>query len=95
MHLNRLSTKLTLAGSIWSRLVPFNKYNDTKLWDALHQSCLVDPDSSKDQPTESDEMVGSVNQHTLHIVIESEGANLSVGERSSPSLGRALVTEGL
>jgi len=59
----------------------FNEYDDAKLWDALRRSCLVDSDSSKDQPAESGETVGDVNRYTLDIVIKSEGANLSVGER--------------
>jgi len=94
MHLNRLSAKLAPTGTIQSRLDPFNKYDDAKLWDALRRSCLVDPDSSKDQPTESDETVGCMNQHTLDIVIMSEGANLSVGEHSLLSPG-TCAGEGL
>lgn len=34
-----------------------------------------------------------VNRFTLDTVIESEGANLSVGERSLLSLARALVKD--
>ena len=38
-------------------------------------------------------MVTPVNRFTLDTVIESEGANLSVGERSLLSLARALVKD--
>ena len=37
--------------------------------------------------------VTPVNRYTLDTVIESEGANLSVGERSLLSLARALVKD--
>jgi len=93
MHLNGLSAELASTGTIRSNLDPFNKYDDAKLWDALRRSCLVGSDSSKGQPTESGETAGGANRYTLDSVIESEGANLSVGERSLLSLGRALVKD--
>jgi len=50
----------------------------------------VGPSSIKD---ESQEKKGSGTRYTLDSVIESEGANLSVGERSLLSLARALVKD--
>lgn len=93
MYLNRPLAQLAPTGTIRSNFDPFNKYDDAKLWDALRRSCLVDSDSYKNQPAEFGETVGDVSRYTLDSVIESEGANLSVGERSLLSLGRALVKD--
>ncbi|KAL4079849.1 P-loop containing nucleoside triphosphate hydrolase protein [Scleroderma yunnanense] len=82
---------LLFSGTIRSNLDPFNKYDDAKLWDALCRSCLIES-SKADQP-ESGPKGRSANRYTLDSVIESEGANLSVGERSLLSLGRALVKD--
>ena len=83
------------VGTIRSNLDPFNRHDDATLWDALRRACLVDSTSSKDQLPKSSTSgtTGNVNRHTLDTVIESEGANLSVGERSLLSLGRALVKD--
>ena len=43
------------------------------------------PDSHND--------AGSRNRFTLDTIVEAEGANLSVGERSLLSLARALVKD--
>ncbi|KAJ3572547.1 hypothetical protein NP233_g3005 [Leucocoprinus birnbaumii] len=74
---------LIFSGTVRTVLDPFGLYDDAQLWDALRRSSLVDP---------SDANV-SRNQVaiTLDTVIEPEGANLSVGERSLLSLARALV----
>ncbi|KAG6332162.1 hypothetical protein ID866_6928 [Astraeus odoratus] len=85
---------LFFSGTIRSNLDPFNQYDDTKLWDALHRSCLVDIPSTKECLTSSDGVSSTnTNRYTLDTVIESEGANLSVGERSLLSLARALVKD--
>ena len=83
------------TGTIRSNLDPFNKYDDATLWDALRRSCLVDSPSTKNPSPESStsRVTNSMNRYTLDTVIESEGANLSVGERSLLSLGRALVKD--
>ncbi|KIO14750.1 hypothetical protein M404DRAFT_120129 [Pisolithus tinctorius Marx 270] len=81
---------LLFSGTIRSNLDPFSKYDDAKLWDALRRSCLIDPPSAKDGECESSEETRT-DRYTLDSTIESEGANLSVGERSLLSLARALV----
>ncbi|KAI6025624.1 P-loop containing nucleoside triphosphate hydrolase protein [Pisolithus orientalis] len=81
---------LLFSGTIRSNLDPFSKYDDAKLWDALHRSCLIDPPSAKDGECESGEEMRT-DRYTLDSTIESEGTNLSVGERSLLSLARALV----
>lgn len=69
-------------------LDPFSIYDDACLWDALRRSFLVEPERSEDD----EKTVGaSRSQLTLDTVLEAEGANLSVGERSLLSLSRALV----
>ena len=47
-------------------------------------------------PTQSDETPGQrtpVHRFNLETVVDAEGANLSVGERSLLSLARALVKD--
>ena len=83
-------------------------YDDARLWDALRRSYLVEPTADKDREanlelSEDDDgdehepgASGSTtptSRFTLDTVIESEGANLSVGERSLLSLARALVKD--
>lgn len=72
---------LVFSGTIRTALDPFGLYDDAQLWDALRRSSLV----------RADELPGDQVPFTLDTVIESEGANLSVGERSLLSLARALV----
>ncbi|KAI6009305.1 ABC protein [Pisolithus marmoratus] len=80
---------LLFSGTIRSNLDPFTQYDDAKLWDALYRSCLVDPPSVKDEHGNGTR----TSRYTLETVIESEGANLSIGERSLLSLASALVKD--
>ncbi|KAF7342738.1 ABC protein [Mycena sanguinolenta] len=79
------------SGTVRAALDPFSKYDDARLWDALRRSYLVETRPST--PIEGD--VAAENRHriTLDTVIEQDGANLSVGERSLLSLARALVKD--
>ncbi|GJJ09853.1 hypothetical protein Clacol_004077 [Clathrus columnatus] len=63
--------------------------NDARLWDALKRAYLVE----NTKANESDEDVEVQNKFTLDTVIEDEGGNLSVGQRSLVSLARALVKD--
>ncbi|GAA96149.1 uncharacterized protein L969DRAFT_91604 [Mixia osmundae IAM 14324] len=76
---------LLFNGSIRTNLDPFSVHDDATLWDALRRSSLVD----RKGKNEGDKDVAS--RFTLDTVIEDEGGNLSVGERSLVSLARALV----
>ncbi|KAI0710130.1 P-loop containing nucleoside triphosphate hydrolase protein [Earliella scabrosa] len=76
------------AGTIRSNLDPFNLYTDAQLWDALHRSFLVE--SPK---VDVDGTYTPTSRFNLDTIIESEGSNLSVGERSLLSLARALVKD--
>lgn len=72
---------LIFSGTVRTVLDPFGLYDDAQLWDALRRSSLASfPNTSGDKVS-----------ITLDTVIELEGANLSVGERSLLSLARALV----
>ncbi|KAK7690924.1 hypothetical protein QCA50_006027 [Cerrena zonata] len=106
MGLRDLRTKIAIipqdpllfSGTIRSNLDPFSMYDDARLWDALRRSYLVEPTANKDKDTKFSEDVPSgsntpTSRFTLDTVIESEGANLSVGERSLLSLARALVKD--
>ncbi|KAG2138357.1 ABC protein [Suillus clintonianus] len=87
---------LLFSGTIRSNLDPFCQHSDIELWDALHRSCLLDSSITLEQSS-SDDFVSSEqtspSRHNLDSTIESEGANLSVGERSLLSLARALVKD--
>ena len=80
------------SGTLRSNLDPFDQFDDAKLWDALKRSYLVD--GAKQDSTEGRESEAAVSgRFTLDTVIEDEGSNLSVGQRSLVSLARALVKD--
>ncbi|CCM01415.1 uncharacterized protein FIBRA_03466 [Fibroporia radiculosa] len=83
---------LLFSGTIRSNLDPFSQYTDAHLWDALRRSFLVDSSSTKPE-SDSDEPHSPTGRFNLETPVESEGANLSVGERSLLSLARALVKD--
>ncbi|KAG2137199.1 ABC protein [Suillus cothurnatus] len=87
---------LLFSGTIRSNLDPFFQHNDAELWDALQRSCLSDSSITSKQSSSIDgvrtEQVFN-SRHGLDSTIESEGVNLSVGERSLLSLARALVKD--
>ncbi|KAF9234111.1 ABC protein [Melanogaster broomeanus] len=74
-----IAKPLLFSGTIRSNLDPFNR------------SCLVDTSSDKEEVVSGEET--PQNRYNLDSVVESEGANLSVGERSLLSLARALVKD--
>ncbi|KAG2153342.1 ABC protein [Suillus clintonianus] len=87
---------LLFSGTIRSNLDPFSQHGDAELWDALHRSCLLDSSIISKESSPSDGARSeqpSTSRHNLDSTIESEGANLSVGERSLLSLARALVKD--
>ena len=94
-HFDILSEIANLStGTIRSNLDPFSVYEDARLWDALRRSYLVDPAISQNEHFSSTNHSGTASptsRFSLDTVIEAEGANLSVGERSLLSLARALV----
>ncbi|KAJ7500976.1 ABC protein [Mycena galericulata] len=80
------------SGTVRTALDPFSKYDDARLWDALRRSSLVETRPST--PTEQlDPSPENRYRLTLDTIIETDGANLSVGERSLLSLARALVKD--
>lgn len=91
---NFLFTQPTLfSGTVRTVLDPFGRYDDARLWDALRRSFLVDSGTST--PISSLDN-GEHPRHRIDLdtVVEIDGANLSVGERSLLSLARALVSIG-
>ncbi|PCH42435.1 nucleoside triphosphate hydrolase protein [Wolfiporia cocos MD-104 SS10] len=78
--------------TIRSNLDPFGLHSDAHLWDALHRSFLVEVPSAKARE-DADGAQTPTSRFNLDTVIEPEGANLSVGERSLLSLARALVKD--
>ena len=67
-------------------------YDDVRLWDALRRSYLIGTPASS-QETLDEKADTNKTRFTLDTIIESDGANLSVGERSLLSLARALVKD--
>ncbi|KAG1747129.1 ABC protein [Suillus paluster] len=84
---------LLFSGTIRSNLDPFSQHNDAELWDALHRSYLADSGTDSNLADGIRGEQTSTSRHRLDSTVESEGANLSVGERSLLSLARALVKD--
>jgi len=89
---------LLFSGTLRSNLDPFGLHDDATLWDALKRAYLVDNTSKHNSLALSDDEVPSgahtpMNRFTLDSVIEDEGGNLSIGQRSLVSLARALVKD--
>jgi len=90
---------LLFNGTIRSNLDPFGVYEDSALWDALKRAWLVDQTSSFDDSkiapatTPGGTPGTPASRFSLDMVIDDEGLNLSVGERSLVSLARALVKD--
>ncbi|ORX36438.1 P-loop containing nucleoside triphosphate hydrolase protein [Kockovaella imperatae] len=90
LGLNALRSKMTIipqepllfAGTLRSNLDPFDIYEDSDLYDSLRRACVIE-----DLPGQGKEKT----RFSLDTVIDEEGSNLSVGERSLISLARALV----
>ncbi|KAK7032833.1 ABC protein [Favolaschia claudopus] len=83
---------ILFSGTVRTVLDPFGRFDDARLWDALRRSFLVHVDSGTSTPISSLES-GEQPRHRIDLdtVVEIDGANLSVGERSLLSLARALV----
>lgn len=95
------------AGTIRTNLDPFGEYEDAVLNSALKRAHLIEQDqlapavssaasTSADTvaapgPSASGTATPTGSRFSLDLVIEDEGGNLSVGERSLVSLARALV----
>jgi ATP-binding cassette subfamily C (CFTR/MRP) protein 1 len=74
-------------------LDPFDQFDDARLWDALKRSYLVENTKPQDATEEGEPEAVVSGRFTLDTVIEDEGSNLSVGQRSLVSLARALVKD--
>lgn len=77
------------TGTIRSNLDPFSQFDDARLWDALRRSYLIEPESADPAPDKEH----NKTRYTLDSIVEGDGANLSVGERSLLSLAMALVKD--
>ncbi|KAH6913154.1 ABC protein [Coprinopsis sp. MPI-PUGE-AT-0042] len=81
------------SGNVRTALDPFSLYDDARLWDALRRSFLVGPETPEPKEGSHEDSGASSTRITLDTVLEAEGSNLSVGERSLLSLARALVKD--
>jgi ABC-type transport system involved in cytochrome bd biosynthesis fused ATPase/permease subunit len=89
---------LLFSGTLRTNLDPFSRHDDASLWSALRAAGLVDRPVAVQEISVDKEDVPSgvqtpVNRFSLDMVIEEEGGNLSVGQRSLVSLARALVKD--
>lgn len=81
---------LLFSGTIRSNLDPFDKYTDAHLLDAMRKAALInDDDVGRLRVDQSNPRT----RFNLETPVESEGQNLSVGERALLSLARALVKD--
>jgi len=89
---------LLFSGTVRSNLDPFSVYDDARLHDALRRSYLIEASAVDKEylTTEPESSSGSstpTKHFSLDMIIEADGSNLSVGERSLLSLARALVKD--
>ena len=89
----RRHLQLLFSGTLRSNLDPFDQFDDARLWDALKRSYLVENTKPQDTTEEGEPEAIVPSRFTLDTVIEAEGSNLSVGQRSLVSLARALVKD--
>lgn len=87
-HTSLSSVYAIVSGTLRSNLDPLDLYDDATLWGALKRSYLVEPSKHDSLISTSEHETPSagytrVNRFTLDMVIEDEGANLSVGQVSS------------
>ncbi|KAJ7593413.1 ABC protein [Mycena floridula] len=81
------------SGTVRSNLDPFELHDDALLWDALRRSFLVDRDRQSPDSSSAELNNQKTSSLGLESVLEADGANMSVGERSLLSLARALVKD--
>ncbi|SCZ87513.1 BZ3500_MvSof-1268-A1-R1_Chr2-2g04979 [Microbotryum saponariae] len=94
LGLDQLRSKLAIIpqeavlfnGTLRSNLDPFGIYEDQALWDALRRAWLVDQGNILSESRQT-------SRFTLDTVVEDEGLNMSVGERSLVALARALIRD--
>lgn len=89
---------LLFSGTLRSNIDPFSTKSDAELYDALKRAHLVASDSElqvpgSEGPNGMAMTKSGARRFTLDTVVEEEGGNLSVGERSLVSLARALVRD--
>ncbi|CAK9781035.1 hypothetical protein CC85DRAFT_282605 [Cutaneotrichosporon oleaginosum] len=81
---------LLFSGTLRSNIDPFSRHSDAELYDALKRAHLI-PSTTYDASKSGE--ASPVSRFNLDYIVEEEGNNLSVGERSLVSLARALVRD--
>ena len=83
---------LLFSGTLRSNLDPFERYDDVRLIDAMKRAYLTSAAAGEPGAT-SEGGNQALTKLSLDSVIDEEGANLSIGQRSLVSLARALVKD--
>jgi ABC-type multidrug transport system fused ATPase/permease subunit len=102
LGLQQLRSKLSIIpqdpvlfrGSIRKNLDPFHEQDDSKLWDALRRTGLIEAsklEAVKQQVLGED----TTESHKFHLdqAVEDDGVNFSLGERQLIAFARALVRD--
>lgn len=83
---------LLFSGTLRSNVDPFGTKTDAELYDALKRAHLI-PSAQYGHGGQNEGDATPLSRFSLDYVVEEEGGNLSVGERSLVSLARALVRD--